>query len=234
MDQVTTDVTLSLNPKHIEAIDGYEAHGGYVSAALDAFSTAYEGIGAIHKARKAAEKNPTLNEAARILVVAEYASKQQDTIARKFDSALANLTKAIKETESLLFEPLKQSAASGTISGEIRAYVKALSSEKRQDFLSKARENGDFQSLAAVLGAPSYLSGMSEQEKIYHTRRYHEHNNPGVAKRLDVMKAARKLVEERGALFHTEIPKAMGAEWDKVNKLKKAKNEAEQAFKLLA
>ncbi len=227
---IHANITPSLHPDNLKAIEHYDDHTGpYINAAVEAFSVAYEGLAAVHTARAAADKNPTLNEAGKLLMVAQFAGKQQDQIGRKFDSAMLNLTKAIKATDEMLTTPLVQ-AGSSTISTEIRNHVKNLPNDKRYDFLKSAHEAGDVQTLSAVLGAPAFLSGLSQVEREAHTRLHHERTNPDAAKRLGVMRKAHAMLEERGGLVFKEVEKAIGASWSKVQRLKEARDESEKAF----
>ena len=118
------------------------------------------------------------------------------------------------------------------MAAEIRTFVSKLRTEERQSFLTDAVANGDIRSLSAVLSAPGYLSGTSPEQQAFFTRRYHEQKSPDVARRLDVMKAALGKLEAAGSLFISEVPRAMGADWGKVQRLKQAKTQAEQAFVL--
>lgn len=50
---------------------------------MTAFSTAYEGIRAVHEAREKAKTNPTLNEAHQIIHTDDFAQKQKQTRRRR-------------------------------------------------------------------------------------------------------------------------------------------------------
>lgn len=228
---IHANVTPSLHPDNLKAIEDYDDHTGpYINAAVEAFSTAYEGLAAVHTARAAADKNPTMNEAGKLLMVAQFAGKQQDQIGRKFDSAMLNLTKAIKATDEMLQGPLEQQAGAGTINEEIRRHVKGMDRPAREKFLREARERSDIKTLTAILGAPSFLSGCSDAEHAHYLRQHHEQKNPDAARRLSVMRKAHAMLEERGGLVHKEVEKAIGASWKKVQKLKEARDESEKAF----
>ncbi|MCO6413525.1 MAG: hypothetical protein J5I92_12375 [Thiogranum sp.] len=227
---IYTHISPGLHPSNIERLDGYEEHKPYLNEALEAFSTGYEGINDIWKARDAAAKNPTMNDAGRLLTVAGFAEKKQNIITRKFDAAVSSLDKAIAGMESMLTEPLKQAAASGTIPQEIRAYVKSLKIDARNKFLADALNDGDVQTLQSVLGAPGYLSGLSEKERQIRTRLYHEHKSPETAARLKAVTTARDMLKERSQLLFDEFEKALGAKWDKVKQLREAKSQSDAAF----
>lgn len=228
---MNTAVTISLHPQNILAIQGYnEETAPYVAAAVTALDEAYQGLGAIHEARIAASKNPTLNSAAQLVAVAEFADKRMARILRTIDSAAASLQRGIAGIEDTLNTPLQQKANSA-ITAEIRAHVKSLSASERRQFLNEAQHAGDLQTLEAVLGAPGYLSGISNEEKSIRTRIYHSSRAPEQVRRLEVMKAAYELLGQRGGLVHTEAEKAIGASRAEVNRIKSAKAQAEAAFR---
>lgn len=229
---ISTVVSPSLHPANVEAIEGYnDDTRGFVASVLEAFDTAYQGIGKIHEAKAAASKNQAWNADHQILMVAEFAEKHQNAITRKFDSALSNVTKGINAMEAMLNDPVKADAERLNIAAEIRAHVKGLSADERLEFLTNAQAAGDVESLRAVLGAPAYLSGLSEQERQVRTRMFHEKQNPEVSARLKVMHAARAMLVKRGGLVFDEVEKAVGAKWDKVKLLRTGQGQAEKALK---
>jgi len=229
--EIKPNVTPSLHPGNIEAIDGYnDDTRGYVNAAVDALSTAYDSLGKIHEAKAAASKNQAFNEHQQVLVVADFAEKHQTLVAKKFDSAVASLTKGIDAMDAMLNNPIKADAERLNVAQEIRAHTKGLSVDERLKFLTDAHDAGDTETLRAVLGAPAYLSGMSEQERQVRTRMFHEKNSPETANRLKVMRAARDMLLQRGGLVLTEVEKGIGAKWDKVQHLRKGQSAAEKAL----
>lgn len=228
---ISKDVSISLHPDNLLSIDGCnEETLPYISSAVTAFDAAYQGLDSIHKAREAAATNPTLNDVGRLLVVAEFAEKKQLSITRGIDSAMSNLKKGIDAIDMQLSTPFEASAGT-SISAEIRAHVKAMPIGERTKFLVTAQRDGDTKTLRAVLGAPAYLSGLTNEEATIRTRQYHEANSPELARRLSVMKKAHDMLGERGGLVLSETEKAIGEPWSKVNSLRVSKNRAEAAFK---
>lgn len=227
---ISTKVTLSLHPDNVKALDGYDdSTAPYVAPTFEAFRTAYEGVLSVWAAKEAAAKNPTWNEAQQLIHTDDFAAKQMTRMTTKFDAVRANLITSINALEQQLTRPLEQ-AGSTSIAAEIRAHVKGLSTEKRHKLLDDAVESGDVVTLTAVLAAPGYLSGISEETRQLRTQQYHEMKCPEAAKRLKVMKGALKMVEDRAARIFLELPKAVGAPPDKVNALRKAKSAAEAAL----
>ena len=232
--EVNASVSPSLHPDNVTSIAGYdESTADSVADAVAAFATAYEGLSNVHAARKAAQQNPALTEPAQVLVVADFAEKHFKRIAAKFDAALARLNGSITDAQRQLSQPL-EGAASGGYTAEIRAYVKGLNRGDRSAFMNDAVRAGDAKTLSAVLGAPPYLSGLSPEERDLYTRNHHERTNPLLAKRLVVMKAAQRLIEERGGLVFDEIEKAIGASGKRVSNLRAVRAKAEKAYTFTA
>jgi hypothetical protein len=61
-------------------------------------------------------------------------------------------------------------------------------------------------------------------------REYHTTHNPQTAKRLNVMKGALALIDQRSGLVFKEMEKAVGSTPAKVRALRDAKAAAEKAF----
>lgn len=230
--EIQVAVSPGLHPENIRALEGFDNETEpYVRPAIEAMSTLYQGLADIHAARKAARENPTLNEAAQVIAVADYADKVRARAAKKVDAAVDTLTRGIKFTDEALSSPLAAAAGVSPLHMEIRAHVKALDTDGRMKWFNEALRNGDTLSLVAVLGAPSYLSGMSEEMKVTHLRHYHMHTNPSAARRLKVMQGALDILTTRApAGLFQEVEKAVGAPARKVDALRKAKTKAEEAF----
>lgn len=223
-------ITPSLHPDNIKHLQGYdEETASYVHIAAQALSEAYEGINDIHKAREASKRNPVWNEAAQLIQTDDFATKKLLKITKSIDSANVNLSKSIAHIEKELTTPLT-AGANDPVANEIRSHVKNMNNSKRRKFIEEAQQKKDLQTLQALLGAPSYLSGLTDIEVQHYTRQLHEIQNPALAKRLKVMKNAATLLGERGGLVFREVEKAVGKPSHVIQKLRKAKNEAEQAF----
>lgn len=229
--EVDTRITPSLHVGNVHAIEGYdESTGPYVASCATALDTAYQGLAAIHDAKAAAEKNPTLTPEGRLLMVSKFADKKMDLMTRAFDIAMSNLSKGINDLSSMLSAPLTQAANAPVVSGEVRAHCKAMSAEQRGVFLAELRASRDYTSLSAILGAPGFLSNLSDEMREVHVRLYHEARHPAEAKRLKVMQAAKDILDSRSGLIFSEIEKAVGAPRAKVNHLRDVTRRAEEAF----
>ena len=229
-DNIDTRVTPSLHPDNVKQIDGYGDDTAHLLAAAEtAFSEAYIAIGKVHDARALAAKDPTMNEAAQLITVDDYAQKQFNRVARQFDRVLQDLNKGIASIEVELTAPVEAKASHG-VAGEIRAYVKGLPSDERMTFIQQAIRDSDQRTATAILGAPAYLSGMDANMQGILTRMYHEHHAPDKARRVKAMRGAADLLGERGGLLFAEVEKAVGGRPDKIAKLRAAKTASEKHF----
>jgi hypothetical protein len=155
-------------------------------------------------------EDPTLNEAGQLLKVDDYAQKRM--IAKVYplwDTASANLNAKVEAWEKEMTKEVV-SRASQMVSGEIRAHIKGLPLGERMATISQAIRDGDAVVASAVLGAPGMLSGIDEEMKPILLREYHEQFNPGLAKRLRAVSAARDLIDGRMGVLKKEVAKAVG------------------------
>jgi hypothetical protein len=230
MENIDTRVSPSLHPANLAAIEGYgDDTAGAVQSTLAALNTAYSAVGAVHNAREHARTNPTWNEAQQILETAGFAEKQMERVAKSVDAATGSLRDGIASLERELTAPVTSKAAL-PLSTEIRAHVKAMPAGKRVEFLRQAIDRGDEITASAILGSPSYLSGIDDEAQAIFTRHYHERISPDKAKRLKVMEGAQALMVKNIGLIFKEFTTAVGASQGKVNALRAAKTKAEEAF----
>ena len=231
---VSTSISPSLHPANVEAIAGYnEDTADSVSDVRQAFLIAYESIGAVNRAREAAMLNPALNEAARILAVADFGEKHFEKIAKAFDAAASRLKRDIAGAQRTLAQPFEV-AATGGLTAEIRAHARGLTESERRSFVGDAIDAADMKTIGAVLGAPHYLSGLNVAERDLYIRRHHERTNPLLAKRLAVMKAAQDLMDARSGLIFSDIERAVGASGERVAKIRAANAKAVAAYTFTA
>jgi hypothetical protein len=228
-EDLNTRVSLSLHPLCVTKIEGYsEATKHYTAGVERVLHEAYSGVSSVFAAMDAAKKDPTLNEAGRILKVDDMAQRVFQKVAKQFDSERSNLEKGIAQIEEQLNAPVT-AKASHPLASEVRAFIREMEPVPRVSFVRTAILNGDDVTATAVLGAPAYLSGIDQMKAVL-TRTYREHNDPEVAAKLKVMQGAKALIEDRGGLLFSNLEKAVGAQPHEVRKLREAKNRSDKAF----
>jgi hypothetical protein len=211
-DEIDTRVSLDLDPEAaMLTINDYDDDtASYVGPAKAAFSEAFTSLRAIHDAKAAVAEDPTLNEAGQLLKVDDYAQKRMlAKVYPLWDTASANLNEKVAVWEKEMTKAV-ESKASQMVSSEIRAHFKGLKLGERMAAISQAIRDGDDVVASAVLGAPGMLSGIDEEMKPILLREYHERFNPGLAKRLRAVTAARDLIDGRMGVLKKEVAKAVG------------------------
>lgn len=72
--EIDARITPTLHPDNVASIEGFDDQTApYLAPTMTAFSTAYEGIRAVHEAREKAKTNPTWNEAHQIIHTDDFA-----------------------------------------------------------------------------------------------------------------------------------------------------------------
>jgi len=232
--EIDTRITPALHPGVIEHLEGYSENAEYVDSARMAFEGAYKLLSKAHDARTAVMANPVYTDDYKAMQVSEFINKNQKLVLSKFDDAAAKLEKGIEAIENELSAPILQDAERRSISAEIRAHAKELSTAERHMMLNKAIKEKDHATCRAILGAPAYLSGMTDDDQSLRIRQYHLQCQPQLEKRLQLQKSALKLIHEHGPLIFKEFEKAQGADGDRIQKIRKAHDAANAALKDLS
>ncbi len=181
--------------EHFEEMNGWNCDQAI--AAMEAVSTAVKNI---LTAREAYRTDPTMTQAAQVLAIDSIHAKQSSQVLPKIDAARANLERAIASHEAQLKQPITEGAR-GTFAAEVRAMVRGMSISERQSFIMQAVNTGDAVAIGAILGAPSYLSGLDSKMAQAFTERANTLQNPTLVKQLALMKHSRSKLELAGRLF---------------------------------
>ena len=224
-------VTPSFMSANVRALPEYDDDTAAVfNTTEQAFDVAYSVVSNIYNARDAAAEDPTLNDDARLVMVADFADKLSERATKALDYAHTTVRNNIAALEKVLAEPVASKAAQ-TIAVEIRAHAKGLKSGASvMDFVRRAIDAGDHDTVSAVLGAPAYLSGITPETQAVMLRMYHTKANPQTAKRLAALKAAQDHLERNAPLIHVQIEKAIGGDWRKVQLLRQSTSKTRKAF----
>lgn len=229
-DNIDTRVSLALHPDTVKALPDYDDDTlPVLTPTVTAFDTAYQAVIAVHTAREAAKTNPTWNEAQQVLHSDDLARRKLEHVTKTFDSVRSNLVKGIAHIEAELTAPVTAKAADG-IARDIRAHAKAMKTEERHKFVQDALDSGDEVTMSSLLGAPSYLSGLTADFQHTYTRLWREKVAPDMAKRLRAMTAAKEMIERNAPIVFSSMEKAVGAPPHKAKALREAKTAAEKHF----
>jgi len=228
--EVSGKVTPTLHPDNVMHLDGYnESTANYVNELSTAMSDIYHSIHDVHVARDTANRNEAWTEATCILKTADMTAKFQSSANAKLNSCLSNLERGYFHNREELTKPVQVSASTGALNSEIRTHFKSLDASERRAQVSAAVV-GDHRTATALLGAPAYLSGLSDIEHAEHLNKFNSIREPERVERMKVQKAGIDMVKRLQGLISDEFTKALGSDWGKVERLRKANSEAERAF----
>lgn len=219
-----------LHPAVVTALKDYgDDTAALLGGTVAAFTTAYEGIASVWAARDTVSRNTAWSEERRIIELSKHSDRRSEGLTKTFDAALTTLRKNIKMFDAELNAPVTAKSSS-SVAAEIRRHVKDLPSGERNDFIQRALKDGDEVTLSALLGAPSYLSGLTADAQKLYTKQFHERMQPLTAKRLRACQAAADLIMERGGLIFEGLEKAVGADALRAAELRKRHDAATKAL----
>ena len=226
-------VSPAVDPETFRAVEGYDDETrGFVDDVVSAFNDAYVTLGKIHDARELWERNPTTTDAQRILIVSKEAAKHKDRITRRLDRAHDSLKARIEFVENELSRPLTEMAGRGSLNAEVRTYAKGLSRSEREKLLQSSLIAGDDPTLAAILGAQPFLSGLTDVDHAHFLNKYHTQKNPHLVRRRSVMVRVLALIYRSGPVLHKEFVRAVGAKPQDVNAIDLANERALAALRI--
>lgn len=209
-DDTDTRISPTLHPGiEAEVADYDEDTRPLLGATETAVSEAFNALKSIHDAKAAAATNPTLNEFAQLIAVDNHATKLMDKVYAKWSRTVDTLNNNIAAMEKDLYAPVEQ-RATATMASEIRRHFAALEMGPKMNALRKAIEAGDALTASSILGAPSYLSDMSEELHAEFLRDWHNAQQPVEAKKVRAMRAAADLLNERYKLLTKAHREAVG------------------------
>lgn len=225
VDQLTRP-GLDYDPKNITELPEYEAHAGYVPEVVGALEAMRDALAVVIDAREKVKKDPTLTQAAMALAVADYADGKMPTATRKLDAAMKVMDARIAEAEASLRIGIAGSAT-GSMASEVRAHVKAMKNgAERMKFMRGLIDSGDTESVAAVLKAKPFLSGLSDAEANLLLHDVNVAARPELPARIAFMKQARDHLERTSAPFILHMQRAVGVRAETVQRLRAAKKAA--------
>ncbi|AUW58301.1 hypothetical protein C1T17_09495 [Sphingobium sp. SCG-1] len=210
-DDTDTRISPTLHPGIAGEIADYDDETrpllGQTETAVDA---AFKALQSIHNAKEGAALNPSLNPFEQLVAVDDHANKVMSKVYGSWSRAVDALNNNVTAMEKDLYAPV-ESKASRAMATEIRQHFAGLETDgKRMGALRKAIEAGDETTATAVLGAPSYLSGLSEELHAEYLRDWHNAQRPVEAKKIRAMRAAADMLNNRYQLLTKAVEKAVG------------------------
>lgn len=207
---------------NITSLEGYDEHGAGLSLAVSAFDAMHAAVASIIDARRKSDLDPTLhNEAAKVLKVSLYADKLTEAALKQADAAHRTIRSQIKVIEGELQRAVEANTT-GQMATEIRAHCK--SHPNPIQFVSQLISIRDARSVSALLGAPSFLAGLTDEMKTVLTRQWNAERDPTLSAKLKLFEKASERLERAGVLLMTTAERAMGVKYPVIQRLR-----AEQA-----
>ncbi len=231
-DNIDSRVSPALDPETYRSIEGYEEHAQFVGDVVNAMTDAYGTCGKLWDARRLADSNGVWTEEQRILNVGREAEKHKQRVLKRLDLAATDLAATIAHTEAQLTQPLTEKAGQGSLNGEVRGFVRGLDRSEREAFMRDALERDDEPTLTAILGAQSFLSGLTPLDHAHYLREYHTKKRPDLVRRLDVMERFRDRLERIGPVVHEQFSRPVGAKPNVVGALNVANEQALAALNI--
>lgn len=209
---------MAFAPEQVTSLPEYaELEGWGVGLAVEALKSMQGVVSNLLTARETYKSDPTLTEAAQVLAVDDLHNKLMPAATKRLDAANATVTKAIEAQEA---ELRKGFTSSSPFAAEIRAHAKALSAGDRIKFINEATAAGDMTTLAAVLGAPPYLSGLDAKMAATLTELANKARFPQTAKRLALLRGAQVKLEAAGSVAVGSYEAILGVRDATVRKLR--------------
>jgi len=179
---------------------------GQTETAVD---EAFKALQSIHDAKAGAERNPTWNDAARLVAVDNHATKVMNKVYASWSRAVDTLNANIAKMDKELNAPVEQ-RATASMASEIRSYFRDLKPGPRMNALRQAIEAGDDVTVTAVLGGRPYLSGLETELHAEFLHDWHKAQRPLEAKKLAAMRQAADMLNNRYKLLRKAVSDAVG------------------------
>lgn len=176
---IRTDIEPSLHPdvlgREAKALDVENTIGRHaLTDARAAMTVAYTSIGDLNDAVNAV-RNATASGGVRMVKgtptrhfppseeLLSAADRAYNRAARQIDASVASLNNHIRALQHRVDAAVDDTTARTPLAAEVRHHVKTLKGE-RMGFVMKLIDTGDKGSVASILGAPSYLSGLTDKD----------------------------------------------------------------------
>ena len=192
-------VSPSLHPDMVKIIKGYDVDNASLKPIRSLLEQTYRALGSVYAFRDSATNNTGWTHAKKVVETANFADKQKAELLPRFEKLHGKLASSVRELEAKFSAPLEVPEDGGAVRGEIRAHYKSLSDSERMEQLNAAIESGDDLTVTSVLGAPSYLSGMTEKNREHYSQVYRRISNPAKNTEIEMKSSAADFVQRCGA-----------------------------------
>lgn len=135
-----------------------------------------------------------------LVAATEGASKRVLSVVQKNYEELGKIEQTLdQQVAAAIDDPARKTPVGLSVATEIRAHVKALPDGKRATFAYAAVEAGDKQTVAALLHAPPYLSGLTDKQMAALRQRAAHAFAPVETTQLEAVRNAADMVASAGS-----------------------------------
>lgn len=232
-DNIDTRVSPPIDGELIRLADGYnEETAKFVGGAASVFDAARQALSKLHNARELWQSNPAVTKEGAVVIVAKEAEGLQAKVLKLYDLATRDIESNIIHAETQLAEPLVEQASRGPLNGEVRAFARSLERKDREAFMRQALDSNDEATLAAVLGAQPFLSGLTPLDQQHFLRDFHTRKRPDLVQRLDLLRRVQVRLNDSRPILFSAFSKAVGANAHEIAAYVRADNAAKAALNI--
>ncbi|MEQ1685199.1 MAG: hypothetical protein ABL916_16245 [Burkholderiaceae bacterium] len=224
---------VSTDPGNVTSLDDYEYFNGHgLELAVDAMGVLHSTLTSIIEARAAVLADGSMPEHARALAVADVADSLSSRATKKADAALATLHKAIAFERNQLDQPVA-TAVSPAMAQELRSYVRGLKDTERLGFLMRCAREGDAETIASVVKAKAFLSGIDQATQASIGQQLNRVLNPDSTRKLAMYEKAAERLTHAGSVFVANMERAMGVPQQTVAKLRAQRGKTQKSLAVI-
>lgn len=164
--EIDARVSGSLHPDNLAPVgavldrDGTPGQEG-LRAAKNALQTMYEARTKVEHAKQQILHDGSRTEDGQILAIADLSDQTFDRVSKVTSPSENVIGRSLEALEHRMREATR-APGSSPMAAEIRAHAKQAGETETMTLVRRAAERGDLDTVGAVLNAPAYLSGITE------------------------------------------------------------------------
>jgi hypothetical protein len=138
-------------------------------------------------------------------LLSEAGTKAIEQASARADRAMATLVKQEEFYEGKIDEVLRDLKYGAQIHAEARGWLRSLPEAERFGRIHEAARSGDLAMVAAVLGAPAQLSGLTEEQRTLVREAAARKVDPHLPAQRDAARRAQEIIRRAGAHLIGEL-----------------------------
>ncbi|MGH6824364.1 hypothetical protein [Methyloceanibacter sp.] len=185
-------IPLSLDPravsKHLPKVRGGQGKDEVIERLAETITNTHAKAHVLQTFSAKLEADQTLTQAQKALQIKRSALKVADSLSTKLDGARHQARVSISEIEGQIQPPRPRDAAEAQMHSELRQRLSMMSAEDRLKVTAEKLIDND--TVAALAGAPAWVSGLSQAERDARIASWQRKNFPEQTERLSRLKSA--------------------------------------------